>query len=90
VIELPIRCFLVLQGVYGTLLERAQSEQGVSTIEYALLVALIAFVAAAIVAVLGSGIKGVFGNAHTCVSGLNTTTCKVGPLLRRSTDVKGP
>ena len=41
--------------------------------------------AALIVGALGSGMKGLFGSAHTCVSGLNTTACRLGPVVRRST-----
>ncbi len=44
-------------------------------VEYALLVGLIAVVAVVAVAALGGGISGLFGNANTCVGGLNSTTC---------------
>jgi Flp pilus assembly pilin Flp len=71
-----VRAVLSVQGAYGALLERAHSEQGVSTVQYALLVALIALVVALIVAFLGSGIKGLFGSAHGCMNGLTTTACR--------------
>jgi Flp pilus assembly pilin Flp len=85
-----MRAALSVQGAYGALLERAHSEQGVSTAQYALLVALIALVVALIVAFLGSGIKGLFGSAHGCVSGLTTTACRVDPMARVVVGVKGP
>ena len=55
------RAALSVQGAYGALLERTHSEQGVSTAQYAFLVALMALVVALIVAFLGSGIRGLFG-----------------------------
>ena len=88
--EMLMRAFFAVQGAHGTLLERAHSEQGASTVQYALLVALVALIVVVMVGALGSGIKGLFGSAHGCMSGLTTTACKVGPLLRRSADVKGP
>ena len=71
-----MRAALSVQGAYSALLERTHSEQGVSTAQYAFLVALIALVVALIVAFLGSGIRGLFGSAHDCVNGLTTTACK--------------
>ena len=59
--DLLMRAGLSVQGAYGALLERTHSEQGVSTAQYAFLVALIALAVALIVAFLGSGIKGLFG-----------------------------
>jgi Flp pilus assembly pilin Flp len=85
-----VRAALLVQGAYGALLERTQSEQGVSTAQYAFLVALIALVVALIVAFLGSGIRGLFGSAHDCVNGLTTTACKVGRMARRTVDLKVP
>ena len=84
-----MRAALSVRGAYGTWLERTDSEEGVSTTQYAFLVALIALVVALIVAFLGSGMKGLFGSAHTCLNGLTTTTCKVGPIVRGTTGVKG-
>jgi Flp pilus assembly pilin Flp len=84
-----MRAALSVQGAYGALLERAHSEQGVSTTQYAFLVALIALVVALIVAFLGSGVRGLFGSAHGCVNGLTTTACKVGPMARGTVDLKG-
>jgi Flp pilus assembly pilin Flp len=85
-----MRAALSVQGAYGAFLERAHSEQGVSTVQYALLVALIALVVALIVAFLGSGIKGLFGSAHGCMNGLTTTACRVDPMARVTVGVKGP
>ena len=68
-----MRAGLSVQGAYGAWLERTHSEQGVSTAQYAFLVALIALVVALIVAFLGSGIRGLFGSAHSCLNGLTTT-----------------
>jgi Flp pilus assembly pilin Flp len=84
-----VRAALSVQGAYGALLERTHSEQGVSTAQYAFLVALIALVVALIVAFLGSGIRGLFGGAHDCMNGLTTTACKVGPMARGTVDLKG-
>jgi Flp pilus assembly pilin Flp len=85
-----MRAALSVQGAHGAFLERAHSEQGVSTVQYALLVALIALVVALIVAFLGSGIKGLFGSAHGCMNGLTTTACRVDPMARVTVGVKGP
>jgi Flp pilus assembly pilin Flp len=87
--DLLVRAVVSVQGAYG-LLERPRSEQGVSTVQYALLVALIALVVALIVAFLGSGIKGLFGSAHSCVNGLTTTACRVDPGARVTAGVNGP
>jgi Flp pilus assembly pilin Flp len=76
VLEMLTRAFFVVQGAPGTLLERTHSEQGVSTIQYALLVAIVALVIALLVGVLGSGGKGLLGSAHSCASGLTTTACR--------------
>ena len=83
-----MRAGLSVQGAYGALLERTHSEQGVSTVQYAFLVALIALVVALIVAFLGSGIRGLFGSAHSCLNGLTSTTCKIGPTARGTVGVK--
>jgi Flp pilus assembly pilin Flp len=85
-----VRAALLVQGAYGALLERTQSEQGVSTAQYALLVALVALVVALIVAFLGSGIRGLFGSVHDCGNGLTTIACKVGPMARGTVDLKIP
>jgi Flp pilus assembly pilin Flp len=87
VTDLALRGFL---SAYGTLLGRAHSDRGASTVQYALLVALVALVVAVAVGALGSGMKGLFGTAHTCVSGLTTAACKVGPLVHGSANAKGP
>jgi Flp pilus assembly pilin Flp len=71
-------------------LGRAHSDKGATTVQYALLVALVALVVAILISALGSGVKGLFGTAHTCLSGLTTTACKVGPAVRGSTDPNGP
>ena len=70
-----IQAFAAVRGVHGSLLTRARNERGASMVEYALLVGLIAVVAVVAVAALGSGIKGLFNNANTCVGGLNSATC---------------
>jgi len=86
-----VRAAVSVRGAYGTWLERTHSERGVSTVQYAFLVALIALVVALIVAFLGSGIRGLFGSAHGCLNGFRTTTtaCKIGPVARGSIGVKG-
>jgi Flp pilus assembly pilin Flp len=88
--DLLVRAVVSVQGAYGALLERSHSEQGVSTVQYALLVALIALCVALIVAFLGTGIKGLFGSAHNCMNGLTTTACRVNPMARVTVGVKGP
>ena len=90
-----MRAVVSVQGAYGALLERPDSEQGVSTAQYALLVALIALVVALIVAFLGSGIKGLFGSAHGCMNGLTTAVCRVDrtartTVARVTVGAKGP
>jgi Flp pilus assembly pilin Flp len=85
-----MRAALSVQDAYGAFVDRAHSEQGVSTVQYALLVALIALVVALIVAFLGSGIKGLFGSTHSCMRGLTTTACRVDPMTRATVGVKGP
>jgi Flp pilus assembly pilin Flp len=89
VIDVLTRAFLVLQGAPGTSLERTHSDEGASTVQYALLVAIMALVVAVLVGLLGSGAKGLFGNVHSCANGLTTTACRVGPHLRGSAGVKG-
>ena len=73
--ELFTNALLVVKNARGSLLERARSERGATMVEYALLVGLIAVVAVVAVAALGGGIKGLFGQANTCVGGLNATSC---------------
>jgi len=57
-----MRAALSVRGAYGAILERPETEQGASTVQYALLMALIALVVALIVAFLGSGVRGLFGS----------------------------
>jgi Flp pilus assembly pilin Flp len=91
VTELPVRVLLAVRRAHDAALNRAQSELGASTAQYALLVAFVALVVAVLVGVLGSGGKGLFGSAHTCVHALNrTTTCRVGPVLHGSGAVSTP
>src|SRR5580658_6753030 len=73
--ELFLNAFLAVQGMHHNLLERARTERGASMVEYALLVGLIAVVAVVAVAALGTGIKGLFSNANSCVSSLTSTAC---------------
>jgi len=86
--ELVLRGFFIAQGAYGTLLGRAHSEPGASTVQFALLVALGALVVAVLVGALGAGVKDLFGGTHRCLSGLTTTACKVTPVLRGTTQAK--
>jgi hypothetical protein len=90
VIEVLTRVFFVVQGAPGTLMGRTQSDQGASTVQFALLVAILALAVALLVALVGSGAKGLLGNAHSCANGLTTTACRVGPHLRGSSSVQGP
>jgi Flp pilus assembly pilin Flp len=86
-----MRAFLAVRSAHGAVLERAYSEQGASTVQYALLVAVIALVVAVLVGALGSGMKGLFGSAHTCARGFTpSSACRVGPLLRGSAEVTRP
>jgi Flp pilus assembly pilin Flp len=62
--------------------DRTHPEHGVSTVQYAFLMALIALVVALLVGLLGPGIKGLFGSGHGCLNGLTTTTCRVGQMTR--------
>ncbi len=70
-----MNAFVAVRTAHGTLFERARSERGATMVEYALLVGLIAVVAVVAVAALGTGIKGLFDSANTCVGGLNSTSC---------------
>ena len=83
-----MRAALSVQGACGAMLERPDSEQGASTVQYALLVALIALVVALIVAFLGSGIRGLFGSAHGCMNGLTTRACRISPVTRGAIGAK--
>lgn len=83
-----MRAALSVRGAYGAILERPESEQGASTVQYALLMALIALVVALIVAFLGSGIRGLFGSAHGCMNGLTTKTCRISPMTRGAIGAK--
>jgi pilus assembly protein Flp/PilA len=73
--EMFLSAFLAVQGAHRNLLERARTERGASMVEYALLVGLIAVVAVVAVAALGTGIKGLFNNANTCVGSLTASSC---------------
>jgi pilus assembly protein Flp/PilA len=70
-----LNAFLAVQGAHHNLLERARTERGASMVEYALLVGLIAVVAVVAIQALGGGIANLFGNANTCVGGLNAASC---------------
>ena len=70
-----LSAFMTVRSAHGTLLQRARTERGASMVEYALLVGLIAVVAVVAVAALGGGINSLFGQANTCVGGLNSATC---------------
>jgi Flp pilus assembly pilin Flp len=82
VTDLLMRAVLSVQGAYGTMVERIHSEHGISTVQYALIVALVALVVALIIGFFGSGVKGLFGSPHSCVRGLTTTACHVRPRTR--------
>ena len=84
------RAVFVVRGARGTPLGRTHSDQGASTVQYALLVALGALVVAVLVGVLGSGARGLLGSAHTCANGLTTTACRVGSHLRGSAHLQRP
>ena len=73
--ELFLNAFITVRGFHANFLERARTERGATMVEYALLVGLIAVVAVIAVAALGTGIKGLFNSANTCVGGLNSTSC---------------
>jgi Flp pilus assembly pilin Flp len=90
VIDVLSRAFLVVRGAPGSLLERTHSDQGASTVQYALLVAIMALVVAVLVALLGTGARGLFGSTHSCANGLTRTACRVGPHLPGSANVQGP
>ena len=53
--ELLTRAFALVRNVSGSLFERADSEHGISIVQYAFLVALIALVISLLVGALGSG-----------------------------------
>jgi Flp pilus assembly pilin Flp len=82
VTELLTRAAWSVRGAYAALLDRATCERGVSTVQYAFLMALIALAVALIVGLLGPGVKGLFGSGHVCVNGLTSTTCRVGHVSR--------
>ena len=73
--ELFSYILVAVKGAHGWVMERPRIERGATMVEYALLVGLIAVVAVVAVAALGGGIKGLFGQANTCVGGLNSTSC---------------
>ena len=73
--ELFFNALVAVKSAHGWVLERPRDERGATMVEYALLVGLIAVVAVVAVAALGGGIKGLFGQANTCVGGLNATSC---------------
>jgi pilus assembly protein Flp/PilA len=64
-----------VRGIYVSQLISDRTERGASLVEYALLVGLIAVVAVVAVAALGEGLTGFFGNANTCLAGMNSTSC---------------
>jgi Flp pilus assembly pilin Flp len=80
------RAAFSVNTAYAALVERTRCEQGVSTVQYALLVALVALMVALMVAlivgILGSGIRGLLGNAHGCISTLARVACKARPAGR--------
>ena len=80
--ELLTRAFALVRNASGSLVERAHSEHGVSIVQYAFLVALIALVISVLVVALGSGYRSLFGEMHTCMTGIKTVACKVGPALQ--------
>ena len=71
--DLLTRAVWSARGAYGTWPDRADSEHGVSTVQYAFLMALIALAVALIVGLLGPGIKGLFGTGHVWPHGLTAT-----------------
>jgi Flp pilus assembly pilin Flp len=76
-----MRACVVARNASGALLERADSEYGVSVVQYAVLMALVALVVSVLAGALGSGHRGLFGEMHTCMTGIKTVACKVGPAL---------
>lgn len=59
-----------------TMLKRLwKEEEGQDLIEYALLVALIALVAATAFPTIGKEINTIFGNANTCLANANGSGC---------------
>jgi Flp pilus assembly pilin Flp len=70
--ELFLNAFFAVRGFHSDLLTRARTERGASMVEYALLVGLIALVAVVMVMALGGGISKLFGQANSCVGGLNS------------------
>jgi Flp pilus assembly pilin Flp len=73
VTDLLTRTAWSVRGESATLLDRSRSECGVSTVQYAFLMALIALAVALIVGLLGPGIKGLFGTGHVWPHGLTAT-----------------
>jgi Flp pilus assembly pilin Flp len=97
VTELPMRAAVVVQRAHDAVLERAYAEQGVSTVQYALVVAVVALLVAVLVGVLGAGAKGLFGSAHAqahahaCAHVLNrTSACGVAPVVSGSAAATTP
>ncbi len=60
--ERVLRGVFLAQGAYGSLFRRTHSEQGVSTVHYAFLMALVALAVALLVGAFGSGLKGLLGS----------------------------
>jgi uncharacterized transporter YbjL len=84
VTEWLARASALVRNASGSLLERAESEHGISIVQYAFLVALVALMISLLVGALGSGYRGLFGDMHTCTTGIKTLACKAGPILRGS------
>ena len=74
-VELFFNALVAVKSAHGWVLERPRDERGATMVEYALLVGLIAMVAFLTVYALGQGITGLFGNANTCITGVNSTNC---------------
>ena len=83
-IDMLLQARLAVQGAPGMVLGRSHSDQGASTVQYALVVAVVALAVALLVSLLGSGVRDLFGSAHTCANGLTTTACRVGLHLKGS------
>ena len=64
-----------IRAMYLSRLITDRTERGASMVEYALLVGLIAVVAVVAITALGQGLSTFFGNANSCVGGLNSTSC---------------
>jgi Flp pilus assembly pilin Flp len=81
VTNLATRAGCSVQGAYAAWLGGDRSDQGVSTVQYAFLMAIIALLVALLVGLLGPGVKGLFGSGHGCTSGF-TAVCGSSHLTR--------